>query len=207
LKRIEVLGDIATTLTVKLTARQFLQELRVSGRGHEEVELDHGKEFNFQDVHFFGRDAADLGVEGIVVVSIIVELGSGQDRGEDQAVDVQRGDLEGRTIVEDAIDVNQGEGQGFTAGFAVLGNTAKRKKWVKYPKNNKRNDNRSSVPLEIVLDTDGRSTFRIENSDQRRIRGELEGRKREKEGTTGKGMNNNCEEATERKRTNLVIAL
>jgi len=66
-------------------------------------------------------DAADLGIEGVVVKVVVKVLGCKQDTGDDEPVDGEQVDGEVAVGVDDAIDVDQRQCEALRAAAGILG--------------------------------------------------------------------------------------
>lgn len=75
--------------------------------GDVQVEAQQEEQLNLERVEFTKRDAANLGVIGVVVAAVIMVLHSGHHGSKEQAVDVERRKNEAPIGLHDAVDVDE----------------------------------------------------------------------------------------------------
>lgn len=115
-------------------------------RGHMEGEIDHVKELELQEIEFSGGDSANASIIGIIVVGVVKELCSDHDASDEQAMDIERGEEEAGILLNDAIQIDDGQDEALRAAVGIL-----------------------HEPFQIGLDRDGRRTTCVEHSQLGRV--------------------------------------
>lgn len=59
-----------------------------------EGKVDHREELEFEGIEFGSWNSSDSGIIGVVVVRIVEKLGGDHDGGDEEAMDVERGEEE-----------------------------------------------------------------------------------------------------------------
>lgn len=97
---------------------KVLDILKVRLRVDIEVELEEEEHITFEDIEFCQRDASDPGVEDVVIVAVLREFDGQQDGGDQESVDAMDVQLEGRILLEQSVDVDEGND---AAAFGAVG--------------------------------------------------------------------------------------
>lgn len=87
---------------------------------HVEREVDHEQEFELQEIHLSGADSAHLTVVCVVVEKVVIELGGQEKAGDGQTVDVEGRNGKSRVVLDQAVDVNQGQDIAFLGAWGIL---------------------------------------------------------------------------------------
>mmetsp|Transcript_124 Transcript_124/g.398 ORF Transcript_124/g.398 Transcript_124/m.398 type:complete len:221 (-) Transcript_124:183-845(-) len=87
---------------------------------HVEREGDHPQHLHLQVVHLGVGDAAHTRVVGIVVIEVVKEFGGKHYAGDEQAVDVERGDDKLRVVLHDEVHVDEREDHRLLGNARIL---------------------------------------------------------------------------------------